>query len=74
MRTILISEILHTIISHRSEGKPLTLEAGIVRVADAHGKGMPPWKALDDAGTNHCGCGGTGLACKKMALLQQSQR
>jgi metal-dependent HD superfamily phosphatase/phosphodiesterase len=35
MRTILISEILHTIISHRSEGKPLTLEAGIVRVADA---------------------------------------
>ena len=35
MRTVLISEILHTIISHRSEGKPLTLEAGIVRVADA---------------------------------------
>jgi uncharacterized protein len=35
MRTILVSEILHTIISHRSEGKPLTLEAGIVRVADA---------------------------------------
>jgi len=35
MRTVLISEILHTIISHRSGGKPLTLEAGIVRVADA---------------------------------------
>jgi metal-dependent HD superfamily phosphatase/phosphodiesterase len=35
MRTVLISEILHAIISHRSEGKPLTLEAGIVRVADA---------------------------------------
>ena len=35
MRTVLISEILHTIISHRSEGKPFTLEAGIVRVADA---------------------------------------
>lgn len=34
-RTILISEILHAIISHRSDGKPLTLEAGIVRVADA---------------------------------------
>jgi uncharacterized protein len=34
-RTILISEILHAIISHRSEGRPLTLEAGIVRVADA---------------------------------------
>jgi len=34
MRTLLISEILHTIISHRSDDKPLTLEAGIVRVAD----------------------------------------
>lgn len=34
-RTIVISEVLHAIISHRSDGKPLTLEAGIVRVADA---------------------------------------
>ena len=33
--TILRSEILHAIIAHRSGGKPLTLEAGIVRVADA---------------------------------------
>ncbi len=33
--TILTSEILHAIISHRAGGKPLTLEAGIVRVADA---------------------------------------
>ena len=34
-RTIIISEVLHAIISHRSDGKPLTIEAGIVRVADA---------------------------------------
>ncbi len=34
-RTILTSEVLHAIISHRSDGKPLTIEAGIVRVADA---------------------------------------
>jgi len=34
-KTIVISETLHAIISHRSDGKPLTLEAGIVRVADA---------------------------------------
>jgi uncharacterized protein len=34
-RTILRSEILHAIISHRSDGRPMTLEAGIVRVADA---------------------------------------
>ena len=34
-RTILRSEILHAIIAHRAGGKPMTLEAGIVRVADA---------------------------------------
>jgi metal-dependent HD superfamily phosphatase/phosphodiesterase len=49
IRTILISEILHTIISHRSEGKPLTLEAGIVRVADAldmeEGRSRIPFQA-----------------------------
>lgn len=33
--TILRSEILHAIIAHRSGGSPLTLEGGIVRVADA---------------------------------------
>jgi metal-dependent HD superfamily phosphatase/phosphodiesterase len=33
--TVLRSEILHAIIAHRAGGKPLTLEAGIVRVADA---------------------------------------
>ena len=33
--TILRSEVLHAIIGHRSGGSPLTLEAGIVRVADA---------------------------------------
>lgn len=34
-RTIVISETLHAMISHRADGRPLTLEAGIVRVADA---------------------------------------
>jgi uncharacterized protein len=33
--TILQSEILHAIIAHRSGGRPLTVEAGIVRIADA---------------------------------------
>jgi uncharacterized protein len=32
---IMRAEILHAIIAHRSDGRPLTLEAGIVRVADA---------------------------------------
>ncbi len=34
-RTIIRSETLHAIISHRSDGKPITIEAGVVRVADA---------------------------------------
>jgi metal-dependent HD superfamily phosphatase/phosphodiesterase len=34
-RTIVVSEVLQAITAHRSDGQPLTLEAGIVRVADA---------------------------------------
>ena len=34
-RTIIASEVMHAIIGHRRGGRPLTLEAGIVRVADA---------------------------------------
>jgi metal-dependent HD superfamily phosphatase/phosphodiesterase len=33
--TVISSEVLQAITSHRESGKPLTLEAGIVRVADA---------------------------------------
>jgi uncharacterized protein len=33
--TVMVSEVLHVITSHRSYGRPLTLEAGILRVADA---------------------------------------
>jgi len=34
-RSIVTGEILHAIIGHRRQGEPYTLEAGIVRVADA---------------------------------------
>ena len=34
-KTVIVSEALQAIISHRSDGEPLTLEAGIFRVADA---------------------------------------
>jgi uncharacterized protein len=34
-RTIVASETLHAIIGHRRRGEPYTLEAGVVRVADA---------------------------------------
>src|SRR5262245_61388191 len=33
--TVIAAEVLHCITSHRNDGKPFTLEAGIVRVADA---------------------------------------
>ena len=34
-RTVLVSEVLQAITSHRADGEPLSLEAGILRVADA---------------------------------------
>jgi uncharacterized protein len=34
-KTVISSEVLQAITSHRDYGKPLTLEAGIIRVADA---------------------------------------
>jgi metal-dependent HD superfamily phosphatase/phosphodiesterase len=33
--TVVRSEILHAIIAHRADGRPLTMEAGVVRIADA---------------------------------------
>jgi metal-dependent HD superfamily phosphatase/phosphodiesterase len=48
-RTIVISETLHAIIAHRSGGHPYTIEAGIVRVADAldmsEGRSRIPYQA-----------------------------
>lgn len=47
--TVVRAEVLHAIIAHRSGGKPLTLEAGIVRVADAldmaQGRSRIPFQA-----------------------------
>ena len=44
--TIVVSEALHAIIGHRSRGEPYTVEAGVVRVADAldmaHGRSRIP--------------------------------
>ena len=34
-RTVVVAETLHTIIGHRRRGEPYTVEAGVVRVADA---------------------------------------
>lgn len=45
-RAIVISESLHAIIGHRRRGEPYTVEAGVVRVADAldmaHGRSRIP--------------------------------
>jgi uncharacterized protein len=47
-KTVVISEVLGAITSHRDYGRPLTLEAGIVRVADAldmaEGRSRIPFK------------------------------
>src|SRR5689334_8597254 len=34
-RTVIASDVLQAIISHRADGQPLTIEAGLIRVADA---------------------------------------
>src|SRR5207302_9435387 len=48
-RTIIVSEVLHAIIGHRRQHQPLTVEAGIVRVADAldmaRGRSRIPFEA-----------------------------
>jgi metal-dependent HD superfamily phosphatase/phosphodiesterase len=50
-RTVVASEILHTIIGHRRRGEPYTLEAGVVRVADAldmaQGRSRTPFESGD---------------------------
>jgi metal-dependent HD superfamily phosphatase/phosphodiesterase len=35
VRSVITAEALHAIIGHRRRGDPMTLEAGVVRVADA---------------------------------------
>jgi metal-dependent HD superfamily phosphatase/phosphodiesterase len=34
-RSVVVAEAMHAVISHRSSGRPLTIEGAIVRVADA---------------------------------------
>ena len=34
-KTVIVSEVLQSVISHRADGQPLTVDAGILRVADA---------------------------------------
>ncbi len=45
-RTVVVAEALHAIIGHRRRGEPYTVEAGVVRVADAldmaHGRSRLP--------------------------------
>jgi metal-dependent HD superfamily phosphatase/phosphodiesterase len=47
-KMVVLSEVLHSIISHRANGKPSTVEAGIVRIADAldmgEGRSRIPYK------------------------------
>jgi len=48
-RSVIVAEALHAIIGHRRKGNPFTVEAGIVRVADAldmaRGRSRVPFEA-----------------------------
>jgi metal-dependent HD superfamily phosphatase/phosphodiesterase len=48
-RSVVVAEALHAIIGHRRRGEPFTVEAGIVRVADAldmaRGRSRVPFEA-----------------------------
>jgi uncharacterized protein len=48
-RSVIVAEALHAIIGHRRKGAPFTIEAGIVRVADAldmaRGRSRVPFEA-----------------------------
>jgi hypothetical protein len=48
-RSVIVAEALHAIIGHRRRGDPVTIEAGVVRVADAldmkHGRSRVPFEA-----------------------------
>jgi metal-dependent HD superfamily phosphatase/phosphodiesterase len=48
-RTVIVAEALGAIIGHRRKGEPITLEAGVVRVADAldmeEGRSRVPFEA-----------------------------
>jgi metal-dependent HD superfamily phosphatase/phosphodiesterase len=48
-RSVIVAEAMHAIIGHRSNGAPFTVEAGIVRVADAldmaKGRSRVPFEA-----------------------------
>jgi metal-dependent HD superfamily phosphatase/phosphodiesterase len=48
-RSVVVGEVLHAIIGHRRRGDPFTIEAGIVRVADAldmaRGRSRVPFEA-----------------------------
>ena len=48
-RSIVVAEALHAVIGHRRRGDPFTIEAGIVRVADAldmaRGRSRVPFEA-----------------------------
>jgi metal-dependent HD superfamily phosphatase/phosphodiesterase len=49
-RSVVVAEALHAIIGHRRRGDPITVEAGVVRVADAldmeHGRSRVPFSEM----------------------------
>lgn len=53
IKTIITSEVLHSISVHHKDSKPLTIEAGILRVADALDMAQGRTRLWDDANYKH---------------------
>ena len=60
--TVMVSEVLHEITSHRASGRPLTLEAGILRVVGRarHGEGALAHPVRRRPGVDALALGGGG--------------
>lgn len=72
-KTVLTSEVLHAIISHRANGKPQTLEAGIVRMADALDMGKGRSRITYDKGEVNI-YSESDLAISKVEILPGSKK
>ncbi len=61
-RTVVVSEVLQAITSHRADGEPLSLEAGILRVGGRarHGQGPLPHPVREGPGLDALALGGRG--------------
>ena len=73
-RTVIVSEVLPAITSHRADGEPLSLEAGILRVARRarHGEGTLPDPVREGPGDDALPLGRRGRGASGSATARRS--